>query len=262
MGRMGTRGISQTDTEAWHGGSFTWPVSWLQLEDAIPWQVGSVNRSSTLWSITASHLSSNFPALYIHMPLHSPASSTTLTILFRWHRSFPFLVQIESISYSFLWLKERFWLVKISWLVQIPAALHRWTWLKIIIIATTEEAHPYERMSTKHNHIVSQTDTVKLQTSFSRRNIVLRCLASCQLVQSPGSCQCGNLHLAQRRPETSSPFEALHDAAQWNTQRKTKQRDNTLNYCTQNPPHLPKLKWYRLMPWKTKTSWCTLISIK
>lgn len=112
MGRMGTRDISQTDTEAWHGGSSTWPVSWLQLEDPIPWQVGSVNCSSTLWSITASHLSSNITALYFHMPLHSPPSSAALSILSHWHLIFQFLVQIEFILYSFLWLKEIFCVVR------------------------------------------------------------------------------------------------------------------------------------------------------
>ncbi len=39
-----------------------------------------------------------------------------------------------------------------------------------------------------------------------RENIVWRCLASCQLVQSPGPCQGTDLHVAQRRPETSKPL--------------------------------------------------------
>lgn len=45
-----------------------------------------------------------------------------------------------------------------------------------------------------------------LQTFFPelhRGNIVWRCLASCQLEQSPGPCQCSDLHSTQRRPETS-----------------------------------------------------------
>lgn len=58
----------------------------------------------------------------------------------------------------------------------------------------------------KHNLIVSQTDKVKLQTFFPSTNIVKRCLASCQPVQSPGPCQCRDLHSAQRRPETSKPL--------------------------------------------------------
>lgn len=107
-GRMGTRDVSQTDTEAWHGGSSTWPVRWLQLKDPMAWQVGSVNRSSTLWIISASHLSSNFSALYFHMPLHSAASSATLTLSFHPHLIFPFLLHIESMLYSFLELEERF----------------------------------------------------------------------------------------------------------------------------------------------------------
>lgn len=88
-GRMGTGDMSQTDTEAWHWGSSIWPVSWLQLEDPVPWQVGRVNCSSGLWSITAPHLSSNITALYFPMPLHSTPSSAALTVSSLWRQISP-----------------------------------------------------------------------------------------------------------------------------------------------------------------------------
>lgn len=112
---------------------------------------------------------------------------------------------------------------------------------------------------TKHNHIVSQTDEVKLQTFSSEKTLcsgVWQAVCLYNLLARVSVEICIWLKGGLKH---QSHFEAPIDA-QWNTWRKTMQHNNDLNYCTHNPPHLLKYKWDTSMPSNNKTSWCTLIS--